>query len=127
MAQREARNLLDFLMDIDNYTDKDITEYIKKSGMNPEAGKEKGLNLIKKLEAQEKIKSGKSNQKNFDDFLISKLSQTISSVPAIAYAFRNGDNLSEEDKQKMQNDIQKLELAKKILNRSKNNTEDKDE
>ena len=53
MSKQEVFNLLDFFMDIDNYTEEEITEYIKKSVMNLEAGKEKGLNLIQKLEAQE--------------------------------------------------------------------------
>jgi len=34
MSKQEASNLLSFLMDIDNYTEEEITEYIKKSGMN---------------------------------------------------------------------------------------------
>jgi hypothetical protein len=125
MAKQEARSLLDFLMDIDNYTEEDITEYIKKSGMNPEAGKEKGLNLIKKLEAQEKIKTGISKQKKYDEIMISDSSGSNFQTPAALYAFRNGEKLSEEDKQKMQTDTQKLEIAKKLLKKDKNTNNNK--
>jgi|GEM_PF-2317968 hypothetical protein len=119
MSKQEASNLLSFLMDIDNYTEEEITEYIKKSGMNLEAGKEKGLNLIKKLEAQEKIKAGVKNQKNFEAVLISDSLRSNISVPAALYAFRNGEKLSEEDKEKIQSDKEKLEVAKKLLKKSK--------
>ena len=119
MSKQEARNLLDFFMDIDNYTEEEITEYIKKSGMNLEAGKEKGLNLIKKLEAQEKIKAGVKNQKNFEEAMISDSLRSNFQTPAPIYAFRNGEKLSEEDKEKMQSDKEKLEVAKKIVKKSK--------
>ena len=119
MSKQEVSNLLEFLMDIDNYTEEDITEYIKKSGMNPDAGKEKGLNLIKKLEAQEKIKVGVENQKNFEAVMISDSLRSNLSVPAALYAFRNGEKLSKEDKEKLESDKQKLEVAKKIVKKSK--------
>ena len=119
MSKQEVFNLLDFFMDIDNYTEEEITEYIKKSVMNLEAGKGKGLNLIQKLEAQEKIKAGIANQKNFDDSMLSDLSRSNFQTPAPIYAFRNGEKLSEEDKAKLESDKQKLEVAKKIIKKSK--------
>jgi len=113
--------LLNFLLDTSLDTDEEVRTYFLEKGEDPDAILNRAQEFINKKEAELKLKEGGEKQSRarevFNNFTPG-MSSKENEITELAYAYRNkkGD-LSEEDKEELKIQSQKIKELKKRLNK----------
>jgi hypothetical protein len=125
MDKKSFGVMLKLYLDPD-FTNGEITkEYLKSSGIDAEAFKEKMLNILDKKLAELRYEKGEKLREEYIKALQGEKADTILYEDDLQFAFRKLEKLDKEDISDIEKDKIKMEILKKLAEKKRMRTHQK--